>query len=264
MSAFKGCPNRWTSINVPIKILLRMKEGYELSGNATTATLPTTPSIPDLDWEYEEDKLDRRLLDPEARNQSFVTRSTPSGLVAMVSKASHDILIYLTERPIWLGKHNSESSTIAMTFEGALVVIIGMLHMAAWNVYFPTSVECWLWRGPSLGLCIFPGYIVLITLANGYHHDLPMVLWKMQLKRRGVFTCFRDCAQKAKECCKRHTVKDGTSPLWHQIKLFVGFLIMIYYALVILFITVESYLSLRDRPANTFLTPQWTNYWPHR
>ena len=39
--------------------------------------------------------------------------------------------------------------------------------------------------------------------------------------------------------------------------------VLLAYLLCIIYITAESYASVRDPPAGTMITPLWGSYWPH-
>lgn len=249
-------------VNVPIRIVLQMKGANDSLVARTTTALPVIPIISMADHEFEDHKSDECLLDRSSSNQNFVTRFTASGHVAVTAKAFHDLLIYLTEQPIWL---RNQSSAVSMVLEGTLVIIIGVLHIAAWNVHFPTCVECWLWPVSSLGLRILPACIVLVTLANGSQIRLAMVLWKMQLKRGGFFVSVRDMLVEAKRFSSRQAGQTSSSlRVFRDLLLrFLSCFLIVCYILAIVFITVESFISIRDPPDGSSLTPQWINYWPH-
>lgn len=252
-------------VNTPIKIVLQMKGDYK---QLNDTMLPIHPIISQSDLECEFTKRDAQLLDANSMTQSFITQPAQGGVKAMVCKASHDVVIYVTERPIGASKANKKSSLKSVVFEGVLVVGSGILHAAAWNVAFPTLVECWLWRVSSVALIVFPLGIVWVTMANRYHQDLAMMLWKMQMTMHTLRSWLSMWFVELFTCCKRHTItsRGRRSPILfvvHAVQLAIAISMLGCYAAAIAFVTFESYISLRSPPEGAFLTPVWVNYWPH-
>lgn len=252
-------------VDTPINIVLRTKAQYQTSGHTEP---PMTPHYSPEDLEREIGKTDEQLLDRRALTRSFVTRPPPRGFLAQVTKASYDVVIYVTERPIGPRKKDHTSPNKAVIFEGILVVASGMLHAAAWNVPFPTLVECWLWRVSSIALIVFPLGIIYVSIVNGYHDDLVMGLWRGQMIKHSLMNWILTWFKEIGAVCKRRgKSKNGSRSIFrmifHAISIAVTFSMIGYYVAAVAFITLESYISLRSPPDGTFLTPRWVNYWPH-
>lgn len=249
-------------VGVPIKIILRLEDE---SGEKTIPNFHITPTFSELDLEWEEVKSDKYLLDEGTKTQSFITRPSPPGLLPILAKASHDLLICINEGHIGAGEHDSK---LAMAFEASMMVIGGSLHAVAWNSEYPTIIECWLWRVCSIGICVLPIVIGLLTVLSQYHLELAMVLWKFQLKKHSFSTLVRVMYSEAGKSLARHA-PEGSRPgsirkyFLPVVQLSASCITISLYAVSILFITVESYLCLRSPPIDAFLTPLWTDYWPH-
>lgn len=125
---------------MPIKIVLRMKDGYELSAGVALI-LPVSPVFSESDLEWETAKTDRQLLDQSSVTQSFWTRPSPHGFLGSITKGCHNVVIYITGRQIGPSKLNP---IVSIAFEGGMACFNGVLHAAAWNSKFPTFLECWL------------------------------------------------------------------------------------------------------------------------
>lgn len=246
-------------VNTPIKIVLRLQD------ESTSRT--KTPYISDSDRKLDEAMTDEELLDSNSPPRNFHTRPAIDGLLAAMFKGCHNVVIYMTARP--LGESNQAVSLpkVAIFLEGGMAVLNGALHAAAWNSKFPSVLESWLWRGSSIGVIVFPALVVGITVVNKYHLDLDFGLRKLQQEKRGIFRFLFIAAQELFRCIKRHATRNGHVSirgfLAHSMTLSFHLMIMFCYIFAISFITWESYSSLRSPADGTFLTPRWVNYWPH-
>lgn len=74
----------------------------------------------------------------------LTTKRGPSGPLTAISHVFYDTINYLQGR-----------RSIALAAAGdVLTAITGGLHALAWNIHFPTLLECWLWRGCSVRMGI--------------------------------------------------------------------------------------------------------------
>lgn len=163
----------------------------------------------------------------------------------------------------------------ALFVEAFLVCLTGALHAAAWNSSFPTTVEKWLWRGSSLAMCCCCLGVFLIANFTEYEQDLIASIWKFNLEdpklRKAVGMVCDEvniiCKNYAEKYARDHPeAKKGTrrGVYWlHKIGIGTVFFFVIVYFFSVLYITLEAYLSLRTPVPGTFLTPAWTDYWPH-
>ena len=113
----------------------------------------------------------------------------------------------------------------------------GVVHVAAWNDYFPSQAETWLWRSSALFIS-----------ASG-------LLWLMINLLANLFPAV-----------------DG---YWNRVlKLKVGWASYVVLGLVCgvcgvayvtarLFLVVEAWISLRSLPIGAYKTPNWTQLLPH-
>lgn len=244
-------------VNEPIKILLK-----KLSTD--TSTDPIMP-IPEP-WELvpEEKKSDYALLEENVGEGNFFTISTPGCLTSVRAKAYFDLMEHVV--------HSRDErfdlqdlGGLPLFAEGMIIISIGVLHACAWRSYFPSDLERWLWRGSSIAMCVFPGALGLILSRTKYQHDLLVVLWKRQFAERGFWDWAVDAVHAIRGICVRHS-RNHKSSLWFHLHYFlvsVCLFFILSYAFSVMFITVEAYISLRDLPKGSFLTPRWTDFWPH-
>lgn len=254
------------SVDFPIKIVLRMKDGYESSRDPLNPTPTTTPLFfSPLDLQSEHFMSDEQFLGSYWVTRSFITQAPPVGFFAIGSKANYDIVLYTSGDRLLSGNRTRKAPTSPNYYQGAMVILIGVLHASAWH---STVLESWLWRGSSLMLCIAPLGLGLFSVRNNYHIDLRMLFWKMQLQRLGFRTWVSDwMSEISRACTRRALLPNGNRSIRklikHTIGLTITFSLVACYVIAILFITWESYASLRAPPDGTFLTPVWSNYWPH-
>lgn len=159
-------------------------------------------------------------------------------------------------------------SSIGMLVESLLVCLTGALHAIAWNSSFPTIVEQWLWRISSLAMCFCCLGIFLIANFTEYEQDLISALWDFHISNKGILRFPRATIRAINEICVRHSKdKDGNRHLgWyicHQLGIWIAVFFVCVYIFSVLYITVESYLSLRSPKHEVFVTVGWIDYWPH-
>lgn len=247
-------------VNVPIKIVLRKKFSDLRSDDV--------PNLAAEELVHEENKSDQQLLKQSPRALHFITRRTPSGLTAVTARALYDIIRYILEQPAGIGGDEPGCGTGSIVLEGLLIIINGILHATAWNVHFPSTLECWLWRGTSIYMCIFPFLIVWLQTTPLDYCDLRVVIWKFQLKKRTLFRCFCDSVRGVHYMCDRNFTRNHhhARVMWfgiYYLHILSFLLLIMIYTLSIIIITVEMYFSLRDLPQGAFDTPVWSDYWPH-
>ena len=113
----------------------------------------------------------------------------------------------------------------------------GAIHAAAWNDHFPTAAEKWLWRSSAVyigfcgGLWIFLNYV-----AQAYR---PLnEFWEKWM--------------------------DGKKKGWQNI--LIGVPVVICGASLLFaraFLVIEAFVSVRELPASAYVTPAWTQVFPH-
>ncbi|KAK0647089.1 hypothetical protein B0T16DRAFT_328254 [Cercophora newfieldiana] len=113
----------------------------------------------------------------------------------------------------------------------------GGIHAAAWNDHFPTEAEKWLWRASAsyIGFCGGLWVVLNLLVANN--------------KRLNDFW--------------EHWM-DGKKKLWQSLSLgFVVFVCGFSLFLARFYIVLEAFVSIREMPASSYQTPEWTDVFPH-
>ncbi|KAH8144524.1 uncharacterized protein LAJ45_11464 [Morchella importuna] len=239
-----------------------------------------------------------------SRLNHLVTKLPCPGSIAIKSKAFFDLVTYIYSEGIKVASPERKKKTalygvVGMVVEGSLVVLVGGLHLLAWNVYFPSAIESLLWKACSFGMILFPSIVVFIASFTRYERDLFPILWRITFKpptHRGLLGYG---IGKIHGICTKHARKSAGLPqkpskldpeeppesgpgeppqpkpslsrlvyygllvLMHYALVYLCLLSLLCYALSTTFIVVESYISMRDPPPGAFKTPRWSDYWPH-
>jgi len=249
-------------------------------------TVPIIINIPeDLDgcWLDMEDKSRKKVLKEEEQRPEdlpYTFHRCPTNLMAVAMRAIYGIGVYIDVQELSAGKKN-ESTELeaqyaktdlagnriakfkAIIAEGILVCVVGILHAAAWNVDFPTVLERRLWQVSSIGMCIIPIFGAIAAAATSYDREVIERLRKASNERMSLSEMGREYIRCLKEQC---SIRMRGSRLRYATHMFLCLTLTIalcVYISCILFITVESYVSLRYPPEETFVTPVWGDYWPH-
>jgi hypothetical protein len=113
----------------------------------------------------------------------------------------------------------------------------GGVHIAAWDDYFPSTVEAWMWRSSSI--CItFSGllWLVINLLA---HLSKPLdAYWDRVLALQAHWTSYLVLGTLCSICGVAH-------------------------AFARIFLVVEAFISIRQLPRGAYATPDWTEIIPH-
>ena len=113
----------------------------------------------------------------------------------------------------------------------------GAVHAAAWQCYFPSSIEAWLWRSSALYI-IASGFLWLIANMLSQCSQTIWWYWYDMLLHQKHWLHYLVWGGVCSVC--------GTA-----------------YILARLFLVVEAFISLRSLPVEAYMTPQWTNVVPH-
>ena len=116
-------------------------------------------------------------------------------------------------------------------------IAFGAVHVAAWNEYFPTTMEKWLWRSSSLYLA-WAGSLWLSICCLGAVSRRFVAIWDM---------CITGRAGKAVYICL----------------IPVCVICGLVYAFARVFLVTESVISLRKLPPRMYITPDWPEVIPH-
>lgn len=116
-------------------------------------------------------------------------------------------------------------------------IAFGAVHVAAWNEYFPSLIEKWLWRSSSLYLA-WAGSVWLTICFLGTISKRFLAIWDTCLTGRagtGVYVCLVP----------------------------VCTICGLAYAFARVFLVVESIVSLREMPPKMYWNPNWPQVIPH-
>lgn len=206
----------------------------------------------------------------------FVTKKPSFDSISIKAKAFFDLMSYIYSEPAEpISVQSSKPSAdgvLAMVVEGSLVVVVGGLHLAAYRVHFPTSLETYIWIGSSIGMTFFPFVIVVIAAFTRYERDLSNILWEVHLGGIRHLELVPHVLKRIHKMCIDHAKENSEAIsrpkyyfliLVHYLLIYTCLFSLLLYALSTLYIVVESYFSLRDPPAGAFRTPRWGDYWPH-
>lgn len=121
----------------------------------------------------------------------------------------------------------------------AIFLVVGAIHLAAWNFYFPSVFERWAWRICSVVITtIIPlSWVVTAVLLRVVSHQ-----WWDGTEDKDM-------------------LKEFKTTRWIG-KGMQGCALAIY-SLARLYLLVEVFMGLRASPVGVYKTPEWTNYLPH-
>ncbi|KAK2460445.1 hypothetical protein APHAL10511_007610 [Amanita phalloides] len=159
------------------------------------------------------------------------------------------------EVPNWPGKEliRTGNEFYPVLFFSLCVSIYGGLHAAAWNDYFPTNTERFLWRFSSLYVA---GSGVLYV---GMKMSDVLLFWIRSTFRLGQNPGF-----------DKGFFVGLLDLIWMFTGIIIGFVqiyaVIFAYAIYIfarVFLFIEAFISLRRLPVEVYLTPSWTQYLSH-
>jgi hypothetical protein len=164
---------------------------------------------------------------PEYRDFFFTTSSLGVFVGELIYIADHvpnfPGLSYLGS----VNVHRDVLKSIA-AFAGAAY---GGLHLSAWDDYFPTQEERWLWIACSLATGATGVFLALFFLAT---------------QRIKAFEHLE------------HFIRNNKAVKWT-----LASVVTPLFILARVFIVVEAFISLRRAPEAIYKTPEWSNYLPH-
>ncbi|KAF1848523.1 uncharacterized protein K460DRAFT_238274, partial [Cucurbitaria berberidis CBS 394.84] len=125
-------------------------------------------------------------------------------------------------------------------FSSAVVfLVVGAIHLAAWNFEFPSLFECWAWRVCS---------IVIATIVP--------ISWLLTAVLLRVTTDQWWDGLEGKD-----TLEEFRTVRWISMAI-QGFAVTLY-SLARLYLLVEVFMGLRASPMGVYKTPEWSNFLPH-
>ncbi|RYP45729.1 hypothetical protein DL768_007970 [Monosporascus sp. mg162] len=173
-------------------------------------------------------------------------RAVYGGPLSPSSRASYDL--------VWTLDHETRGWVTIMG------VVNGALHCVAWVAHFPTPIEMWLWRASSLMIAVLHLIFYLAMLGHGGPKNELYIL-KIAQRVAHIDNCsllrgLRECYEEA--------LHGQEKAKWVQsyAKAALWLALLIAYLFCILFVTIESFISVRSLPAGAYATVRWSNYFP--
>ncbi|KAK7530868.1 uncharacterized protein J3D65DRAFT_139880 [Phyllosticta citribraziliensis] len=128
--------------------------------------------------------------------------------------------------------------------------IYGTLHLSAWNEHFPSTAECWMWRVGALCMVVAPSLYQA-------HSFVEPLLDRARVPPRDEWVRATWLFWIAK-VARLMLVMFVELPL-----IVIGFVATAGWGYGRLFMLVESFVSLRSPPVDTYRIPEWSSYFPH-
>lgn len=152
---------------------------------------------------------------------------------------------------------------------GAVALVYGSVHAAAWNDHFPTTAEAVAWKVSCIYVAGY-GCIAMVLVTTG------VVGWadsKQSLSRadQDPDRPLRPTGNPLPN--RREEITDFSTDFIAFIFCIAGFFVilllvvggisLVFYFLCRGFLVVEAFIGLRSLPGDVFRTPDWTQYLPH-
>lgn len=198
-----------------------------------------------------------------SRDPLFITeRRKRGGFIRTGSLAVYEIGVHMRDKTeLW---------------SAIMALISGGLHATAWNWHFPTSGELWLWRLACLGLGVAPLLLYLIVRGRGLELYVIRALVNVRFTDRYfIIAAFKEFFRWIRDTTKGNPL-DGDQekpqpkgwpewcPIWlRSLLCLVLHFMALGYAGSILYLTAESFLSLREMPGDAYSTVAWSSFSPH-
>jgi hypothetical protein len=145
---------------------------------------------------------------------------------------------------------------------GILILVYGSLHIMAWKAHFPTVVEMWIWRVTCVGMISAGAILVLPFRTLGEQSKCTLVnLWKLKLRSGKEVKNFKREMWEVYIEMRKDTIGNGN--MLERFKFDFSMCSLVIYLFAMIFLTVESIVSLRRLPLDAYKTPIWTGLWPH-
>jgi hypothetical protein len=209
-------------------------EGFSFSGTAEQAQIPSTTQL--TRWRLAADAVrtypairERFAASPRSKartggcgwlepvTEELVTRSASDWPAEDLLRGTGGLVMGMV---LWLA---------SMAYGG--------VHIAAWNDYFQSNVEAWMWRSSSIYITA-SGFLWLIINLLAHMSKSLNAYWDRLLALQAHWTSY----------------------------LIVGSLCFVCgaaYAFARIFLVVEAFISIRQLPVAAYGTPDWTQIIPH-
>ena len=147
--------------------------------------------------------------------------------------------------------HEADNNVIYFGVWGTCIPIYGAIHLAAWNIQFPSVVEQWLWRCAAISLS---GYFYILGVGIGtviMVHATIVRIREVGYKRAWSRDSWR-------EFVERFRAGPG-----RRYFVLMSICISVLFLLARIVILVEIFLSLRSSPAGAYDSVDWSSFFAH-
>ncbi|KAF1955233.1 hypothetical protein CC80DRAFT_90362 [Byssothecium circinans] len=158
----------------------------------------------------------------------FFTQSTLGTFVGELVYISKSIPNFLGFSYLGSVNVHRDSLKAVLAFAGSAY---GGLHLSAWNDFFPTQIERWLW--------------IACALATGASGVLLALFFLATQKIRAFENL-------------EHWIRNTRSVRWMMISVVTPIFLVAR-----VYIVLEAFISLRSQPKSVYMTPEWSEYFPH-
>ncbi|KAL4893989.1 hypothetical protein BDV59DRAFT_19722 [Aspergillus ambiguus] len=195
----------------------------------------------------------------------FITEHTScNSPTQMFARVAYDVANYNT--------HPLEACAMLMA------LLNGGLHAIAWDSHFPTATEQLLWRISCVGTGALLPMIFSVMWKNGSEPYIVRALLNMTVQNEdsGFGTFLAEMWRAAKDMHEGRLIcgeedDNSSRPVWpvwlpKWARIFVPilfFTLLLGYLFCILYLTVESFLSMRSLPKGAYSTVEWSDFIPH-
>ena len=152
---------------------------------------------------------------------------------------------------------------------GFLSAAYGGLHASEWNAFFPTQLECYMWR---LSAVVVPaaGFAAAgIVLAVNWEPIKPILRWVGGLLDNLLDTLMGPPSGDMQSQVLRVLSKVRRSLVFGLVStsivlcyIILGFFFILYVSCR-LYLVVGAYVSIRELPLDAYRTPEWSQLLPH-
>lgn len=143
----------------------------------------------------------------------------------------------------------------SIIFFSICVLVYAGIHAAAWNEYFPTDMERWIWRVSA----IYIGCSGLLLIVMFVCQQLMSLFAKIVTYR----DMDDDCNKGRWFCCCFDCILALIGVTLTMVPYFMIVAVVIMYFVTRTYLVVEGFYSLRDLPVEVYATPNWTQYLVH-
>jgi hypothetical protein len=156
----------------------------------------------------------------------------------------------------------------------ALGIVNGALHATAWNSHFPSHIEALLWKISCFGVGCFPLAMFIVVLfikfkgPTSAREATVHALSEARLDKSWQSYPFWEATHKLIYKIFENLIAEKTeSPdtLRSQFCLLYKFSLFLLcgYLICMLYLTVESFLSIRSLPEGSYSVVSWSQFLPH-